>query len=298
MNGHSVLPRRRAAEALELTEIVDTWVSDTYGDRDEHHDRGSSGTAPPGDPAACGGGHGQRSHDVPLLRDQPAELLRVEAPLRRAGAPTGSGTVHVAPRPARRPLMWRWSARSCTCARTTTSGRPRSRCTWPATTTSTISPSGVWRILKRLDLNRLPGLAALQAPRPPVEALREAAARPPGPDRREVHRPHRRRPRRKHYQFTAIDDCTRLRVLRIYPRFNQKTAIQFADYVLEKLPVPASRRSRRTTGPSSARRSTTTCSTRASATATSSPAPPGSTARWRDPTASTPKSSTGSSTAP
>ena len=42
--------------------------------------------------------------------------------------------------------------------------------------------------------------------------------------------------RRKHYQFTAIDDCTRLRVLRIYPRLNQKTAIQFADYVLEKLP--------------------------------------------------------------
>ena len=42
--------------------------------------------------------------------------------------------------------------------------------------------------------------------------------------------------RRKHYQFTAIDDCTRLRILRIYPRLNQKTAIQFADYVLERLP--------------------------------------------------------------
>jgi transposase InsO family protein len=42
--------------------------------------------------------------------------------------------------------------------------------------------------------------------------------------------------RRKHYQFTAIDDCTRLRVLRIYPQLNQKTAIQFADYVLERLP--------------------------------------------------------------
>jgi transposase InsO family protein len=42
--------------------------------------------------------------------------------------------------------------------------------------------------------------------------------------------------RRKHYQFTAIDDCTRMRVLRIYPQLNQKTAIQFADYVLERLP--------------------------------------------------------------
>ncbi|MEV0375638.1 transposase family protein [Streptomyces sp. NPDC050636] len=44
------------------------------------------------------------------------------------------------------------------------------------------------------------------------------------------------RRRAKYYQFTAIDDCTRLRVLRIYPRCDQKTAIQFLDYVLERLP--------------------------------------------------------------
>src|SRR5205807_8133656 len=42
--------------------------------------------------------------------------------------------------------------------------------------------------------------------------------------------------KKKYYQYTATDDCTRLRVLRIYDRINQKTAIQFADYVLEKLP--------------------------------------------------------------
>lgn len=44
-----------------------------------------------------------------------------------------------------------------------------------------------------------------------------------------------KRPKR-YYQYTAIDDCTRIRVLRIYERNNQKTAIQFLDYVLEKLP--------------------------------------------------------------
>ena len=47
--------------------------------------------------------------------------------------------------------------------------------------------------------------------------------------------------RTKYYQFIAIDDCTRLRVLRIYPlypRCDQKTAIQFVDYVLERLPFP------------------------------------------------------------
>jgi len=42
--------------------------------------------------------------------------------------------------------------------------------------------------------------------------------------------------RKKHYQFTAIDDCTRIRVLRIYERLNQQSAIRFLDYVLETLP--------------------------------------------------------------
>ena len=46
----------------------------------------------------------------------------------------------------------------------------------------------------------------------------------------------RRGSRKKHYQFTAIDDCTRIRVRRIYDRLNQRTAIRFADYVVEKLP--------------------------------------------------------------
>ena len=40
----------------------------------------------------------------------------------------------------------------------------------------------------------------------------------------------------RYYQFTAIDDCTRLRVLRIYDKNNQATAIQFLDYVCQKLP--------------------------------------------------------------
>ena len=41
---------------------------------------------------------------------------------------------------------------------------------------------------------------------------------------------------KKYYQFTAIDDCTRIRVLRVYPKCNQKTAVQFLDYLLERLP--------------------------------------------------------------
>ena len=42
--------------------------------------------------------------------------------------------------------------------------------------------------------------------------------------------------KKKYYQFTVIDDCTRIRVLRIYDRLNQNTVIQFADYLLDKLP--------------------------------------------------------------
>jgi transposase InsO family protein len=103
----------------------------------------------------------------------------------------------------------------------------------------TISHSGVWRILKRLDLNRLPASQRYkrldrrwqryekQLPGHRVQVDVKFIAPIKGVT-----------PRRKYYQFTAIDDCTRLRVLRIYPRCDQKTAIQFIDYVLERLPFP------------------------------------------------------------
>ena len=42
--------------------------------------------------------------------------------------------------------------------------------------------------------------------------------------------------RKRLYQFTAIDDCTRIRVLKIYDACNQSTAIQFANDVLKRLP--------------------------------------------------------------
>jgi transposase InsO family protein len=98
-----------------------------------------------------------------------------------------------------------------------------------------ISPSGIWRILRRLDMSRLP---ASQRYRRHVDRWKRYEKPLPG---------HRVQidvkfiaplagSGKKHYQFTAIDDCTRIRVLRIYDRLNQKTAIQFVDYVLEKLP--------------------------------------------------------------
>ena len=38
------------------------------------------------------------------------------------------------------------------------------------------------------------------------------------------------------YQFTAIDDCTRIRVLKVYDACNQRTAIQFLTEVRQRLP--------------------------------------------------------------
>jgi hypothetical protein len=99
---------------------------------------------------------------------------------------------------------------------------------------------------------------------------------------------------RKYYQFTAIDDCTRLRVLRIYPQLNQKTAIQFLDYLLERLPfrVEVIQTDNGVEFGSSFHWQVLD---KAPAMSTSSPAPRGSTARSSAPIASTPRSSPGSS---
>jgi transposase InsO family protein len=115
--------------------------------------------------------------------------------------------------------------------------------------------SGVWRILKRLGMNRLsasqryksrdrrwkryekqlPGHHVQMdvkfiAPIIPPAAAGASPAAAQGKWGAAGGR------RKKCYQYTAIDDCARLRVLRIYERNNQKTAIQFADNVIARLP--------------------------------------------------------------
>jgi transposase InsO family protein/transposase-like protein len=103
----------------------------------------------------------------------------------------------------------------------------------------TVSRSGVWRILKRLDMNRLPSPQRykrtehrwkryekqLPGHRIQVDVKFIEALTSKGQGRA-----------KRYYQFTAIDDCTRIRVLRIFERNTQKSAIQFLDYVLAKLP--------------------------------------------------------------
>jgi hypothetical protein len=137
-----------------------------------------------------------------------------------------------------------------------------------------------------------PRLPALQAPGPALEALREAPAWLPRPDRRQVHRPAPRSeltpqalPVHRHRRLHPPARAAHL------PQLNQKTAIQFADYVLERLPFRVEV-IQTDNGASSSLSSTITCWTEASATTTSSPARRGSTARSNAPIASTPRSST------
>ena len=44
--------------------------------------------------------------------------------------------------------------------------------------------------------------------------------------------------REKVFQYTALDDCTRLRVLRLYPRQNQHSSLHFLGEIRRALPFP------------------------------------------------------------
>jgi transposase InsO family protein len=105
-----------------------------------------------------------------------------------------------------------------------------------------ISTSGAWRILKRLNMNRLP--ASQRYKRHDRRWKRYEKQRPGHQLQVDVKfieplgQPGRRK---RYYQFTAIDDCTRLRILRAYPRCDQRASVQFIDYVLAKLPFAVER---------------------------------------------------------
>ena len=98
-----------------------------------------------------------------------------------------------------------------------------------------VSDATIYRVLKRHGVNRLPGK----------------------PGRRKIHtrRYNKQVPghhiqmdvkflifkgktgrKLKRYQYTAIDDATRVRASKVYPRHTQKNAIHFVDHVIDKFP--------------------------------------------------------------
>lgn len=97
-----------------------------------------------------------------------------------------------------------------------------------------IATSSVHRILERHGLSRLP---ANQKHHPHRRWQRYEKAQPGHRLQLDVKFLERiPGTRRRLYQFTAIDDCTRIRVLKLYDRCNQAAAIRFIDEVRRRLP--------------------------------------------------------------
>lgn len=98
-----------------------------------------------------------------------------------------------------------------------------------------LAVSSVHRILVRHGMNRLPGS---QKHRPHAKRWQRYEKPQPGHRLQMDVKFLERIPgtRKRLYQFTAIDDCTRVRVLKIYDACNQATAIRFVDEVLRRLP--------------------------------------------------------------
>jgi len=99
----------------------------------------------------------------------------------------------------------------------------------------TIAVSSVHRILTRHGMNRLP---ANQKHQPHGRRWQRYEKPQPGHRLQLDVKFLERIPgtRRRLYQFTAFDECTRIRVLKVYDACNQRTAILFIDEVIRRLP--------------------------------------------------------------
>jgi transposase InsO family protein len=100
---------------------------------------------------------------------------------------------------------------------------------------TTIARSTVHRVLIQHGLNRLP---ANQKHRPHKKRWQRYEKPQPGLRVQVDVKFLERLPStgKRLYQFTAIDDCTRIRVLKVFDACNQRTAIRFIDDVRRRLP--------------------------------------------------------------
>ena len=157
-----------------------------------------------------------------------------------------------APTTHRRSTHPRWSRRSSACASTTTSGRCKITMYLHRYHEVKISPSGVWRILTRLDMNRLPASQRYKRRDSGRGSATRSSARPPGADRREVHRA--ARPEGAQSATTSTPRSTTAPGCAGALRNDQKRGIYF-DHCCPNCPSPSTR-SRPTNGQSSAPGST------------------------------------------
>ncbi|WP_111682857.1 IS481 family transposase [Winogradskyella tangerina] len=99
------------------------------------------------------------------------------------------------------------------------------------------SESSVYRILKRNGISRLPRNAKRRSPGPKFKRYEKQT---PGHhiqmDVKFLTFTDKQGKSIKRYQYTAIDDATRIRALKVYNRHNQNNAIDFLNYVIKKFP--------------------------------------------------------------
>lgn len=99
-----------------------------------------------------------------------------------------------------------------------------------------VAPSTVWAILKR---NKMPNLYMTRYNKPAMCTMKRYEKAYPGEtvqmDVKFIKAPDK--PGRRYYQFTAIDDCTRFRVLRIYAQNTTRNALDFLEQVKGTFPA-------------------------------------------------------------
>lgn len=99
-----------------------------------------------------------------------------------------------------------------------------------------VSPGGVYGVLKRNGLNKLPQNQRKRS----MEQFKRYEKQVPGHriqiDVKFLFFSDKSGRQVKRYQYTAIDDASRARALKIYTGHNQQCAVAFVDYVRDKFP--------------------------------------------------------------
>jgi transposase InsO family protein len=99
-----------------------------------------------------------------------------------------------------------------------------------------ISRNGCYQVLKRNHLNRLPDNVKKRSRNKFTRYEKKVPGHHVQVDVKFLFFKDEDGRRIKRFQYTAIDDCTRIRALKIYDYHNQSSSIDFINYVIEKFP--------------------------------------------------------------
>ena len=99
-----------------------------------------------------------------------------------------------------------------------------------------VSSSGVYSVLKRHGMNRLPAGSPKRSPSTYKRYVKDVPGHQVQVDVKFLFFRNQAGRRIKRFQYTAIDDATRIRALKIYRQHTQANAIDFLDYVTGKFP--------------------------------------------------------------